>query len=119
MQELTSKQYRNIVDTLRFLKCNQLSEITTLRQEVIIVHSMIIRSVYCNAQMNARLIEKHVSLDNACMDIVRNAMKRFDMSARAYDRILKVARTIADLDGSEPILPMADNSSKGTGMIST
>ncbi len=63
------------------------------------------RSVYCNAQMNARLIEKHVSLDNACMDIVRNAMKRFDMSARAYDRILKVARTIADLDGSEPILP--------------
>ncbi len=63
------------------------------------------KSIYCNAQMNTRLLEKHVTLDKSCMDIVRNAMKRFDMSARAYDRILKVARTIADLDGSEPILP--------------
>ncbi len=63
------------------------------------------KSIYCNAQMNTRLLEKHVILDKACMDILKNAMKRFDMSARAYDRILKVARTIADLDGSAAILP--------------
>ena len=56
------------------------------------------RNVHCNAQMNSRLLADYAALDNECMARLRYAMKRFDMSARAYDRILKVARTIADLD---------------------
>ncbi len=56
--------------------------------------------VHCNAQMNSRLLGIHVALDQESNTLLRNAMTRYDMSARAYDRILKVARTIADLDGS-------------------
>jgi magnesium chelatase family protein len=46
-----------------------------------------------------------VQLDEACASLLRQAMQRLSLSARAYDRILKVTRTIADLEGSENILP--------------
>ena len=59
-------------------------------------------AVHCNAQMSSRLLKLHASLDEEGMSTLREAMKRLDMSARAYDRILKVARTIADLDGFNP-----------------
>lgn len=55
--------------------------------------------------MNNRLLNKHVALDTETTAQLRDAMTRLDMSARAYDRILKVARTIADLDGSDIITP--------------
>ena len=61
--------------------------------------------VNCNAQMNSRLIKQWCALDDDTMRILEHAMTKFDMSARAYDRILKVARTIADLDGSPTIRP--------------
>lgn len=61
------------------------------------------KEVYCNAQMNSRLLRQHARLDSESMKVLEQAMKRFDMSARAYDRILKVARTIADLDASPDI----------------
>ena len=61
--------------------------------------------VYCNAQMTSRMLRTHCPLDPECLAILRDAMTRLDMSARAYDRILKVARTIADLDASPTILP--------------
>lgn len=65
--------------------------------------------VNCNAQMNSRLIKKWCALDDDTMRILEQAMTKFDMSARAYDRILKVARTIADLDGSPTIRPVHMN----------
>ncbi|MDR1092280.1 MAG: YifB family Mg chelatase-like AAA ATPase [Prevotella sp.] len=61
--------------------------------------------VYCNAQMSTKLLSKYASPDNAGLDLLKMAMDRFNLSARAYDRILKVSRTIADLDNSEKILP--------------
>lgn len=57
-------------------------------------------SVHCNAQMNEQLIQKFATPDNEGLDLLREAMKRLNLSARAYNRILKVSRTIADLDGS-------------------
>lgn len=62
-------------------------------------------TVHCNAQMNQRLISRHCRLSDSAMTLLKRAMTRYDMSARAYDRILKVARTIADLDGSPDIEP--------------
>lgn len=61
--------------------------------------------VYCNAQMTTRLMDLYARPDEQGMKVLRDTMTRLDMSARAYDRILRVARTIADLDGSETILP--------------
>ncbi len=63
------------------------------------------KGVHCNAQMNSRLLKTYAALTDECLEILRQSMERFDMSARAYDRILKVARTIADLDSSPSILP--------------
>ena len=60
--------------------------------------------VHCNAQMNTRLIKKYAMPEAAGLARLKDAMERLSMSARAYDRILKVARTIADLAGSDTVL---------------
>ena len=62
-----------------------------------------IRGIYCNAQMTTSLLQEHVQLDDAALYLLRTAMKKLNLSARAYDRILKVSRTIADLEGSERV----------------
>ena len=59
--------------------------------------------IHCNAQMNSRLMQQYARLDDECLQRLRSAMVRLHLSARAYDRIVKVARTIADLDGSADI----------------
>jgi magnesium chelatase family protein len=61
--------------------------------------------IYSNAQMTPRLIRKHCRLDAASEQLLENAMTRMGLSARAHDRILKVARTIADLEGGKAIEP--------------
>ena len=61
--------------------------------------------VHCNAQMTSRMLSQYAPLSQQCLDILRETMNRLDMSARAYDRILKVARTIADLEAEPHILP--------------
>ena len=62
-------------------------------------------TIHANAQMTSQLIQQYCDLDQACCDMLKNAMNRLGLSARAYDRILKVSRTIADLDASENIRP--------------
>jgi magnesium chelatase family protein len=59
--------------------------------------------IHCNAQMSSRQLPSICRLDDAGVQLIRNAMEKLGLSARAYDRILKVARTIADLDASERI----------------
>ena len=55
--------------------------------------------VYYNTQMNTKHIRKQCKLNNESMQLLKTAMARLSLSARGYDRILKVARTIADLEG--------------------
>ena len=62
------------------------------------------KKVYCNAQMTERMIHQYAEPDKDSLDMLRLAMERLSLSARAYNRILKVARTIADLDKSEKVL---------------
>lgn len=62
--------------------------------------------VHCNAQMDSRMMRRYCRLSDESMRILQTAMEKYDMSARAYDRILRVARTIADLDAAEDILPV-------------
>ena len=62
------------------------------------------KKVYCNAQMTERMIHQYAEPDQQSLEMLRLAMERLSLSARAYNRILKVARTIADLDKSDKVL---------------
>ena len=57
----------------------------------------------CNARMDTNAIAEFCPLDESCQAIMKGAYERMGLTARSYDRILRVARTIADLDGSENI----------------
>ena len=63
------------------------------------------KGVYCNAQMDSRLLHRYARAEPASIRMLGEAMNRLNLSARAYDRILKVARTIADMDKSDTIKP--------------
>ncbi|WP_430966960.1 YifB family Mg chelatase-like AAA ATPase [Spongiimicrobium sp. 2-473A-2-J] len=62
-----------------------------------------LENIHYNAQMSTKQIRAHCLLDEASKTLLKNAMERLNLSARAYDRILKVARTIADLDRAEQV----------------
>ena len=61
------------------------------------------KGIYCNAQMTERMIHQYAEPDEQGLNMLRMAMERLSLSARAYNRILKVARTIADLEASEQV----------------
>lgn len=62
-------------------------------------------AIFCNAQMSSRHIRAYCGLSDDCERLLERAMTQQGLSARAHDRILKVARTIADMEQQEPILP--------------
>ena len=62
-------------------------------------------NIFCNARMETRDIRRHCILDTQGEELLKTAITKLGLSARAYDRILKVSRTIADLEGTESILP--------------
>jgi len=62
-----------------------------------------LEQLHYNAQMNTKQIREFCILDNTSKELLKNAMERLNLSARAYDRILKVARTIADLENAQDI----------------
>lgn len=62
-----------------------------------------LENIHYNAQMNTKQIREYCELDEVSLQLLKTAMERLNLSARAYDRILKVSRTIADLDGAERV----------------
>jgi magnesium chelatase family protein len=83
-----------------------------IRRNVIAAREIQIRrfhefpGIHCNAQMTPKMLNTFVHLDESALKILRTVIERFNMSARAYEKILKVARTVADLAGSEAITPL-------------
>lgn len=81
----------------------------TVRQRVIAARQLQAKrfssfnGIYCNAQMTNQLLKEVCELDNLSLQLVKKAMETLSLSARAYERILKVSRTIADLEGKEKI----------------
>jgi magnesium chelatase family protein len=63
------------------------------------------KNIYSNGDMGTKEIRQYCSLDNSGAELLKMAMTKLGLSARAYDRILKVSRTIADLEQCENILP--------------
>ena len=62
------------------------------------------KGIYSNAQMTERMIHQFAEPDEQSLNMLRMAMEKLHLSARAYNRILKLARTIADLEGTERVL---------------
>ncbi len=60
-------------------------------------------TIHYNAQMSVKQIREHCKLEQSSKELLKTAMERLNLSARASDRILKVSRTIADLEGSKSI----------------
>jgi magnesium chelatase family protein len=82
----------------------------TIRQRVVKARIIQLKrfensNIHNNAQMSRKDIDKYCQLDDYCKTLIKTAMEKLSLSARAYDRILKVSRTIADLDESENIKP--------------
>lgn len=83
----------------------------TIRQRVIAARNIQTNrfknypGIHCNAQMNPALIKKFCVLNEQCINLLKLAMQKFGLSARAYDRIIKLSRTIADLAASPDITP--------------
>ena len=82
----------------------------TIRERVIKAREVQLRrfeglEIHSNAMMNSSMLRKFAPLDKCCSDLLERAMNHLKLSARAYDRIIKVARTIADLEGVESITP--------------
>ncbi|MFP4014533.1 MAG: YifB family Mg chelatase-like AAA ATPase, partial [Chitinispirillaceae bacterium] len=82
---------------------------TSLREKVVAARRIQMnrfrknRNLFCNAHMESRHIRKYCDLDGDSLTLLKQAIEKLGLSARAYDRILKVSRTVADLDGSERI----------------
>jgi magnesium chelatase family protein len=85
----SSREMKKRIDTARRIQLNRLKGL----------------KIYCNAQMTNRHIKKFCQIDEASQKLLEMAIDKFGLSARAYTRILKVARTIADLEGQEDIQP--------------
>ena len=62
------------------------------------------KKIYCNAHLGSKEIRNHCVIDDGSQSLLKTAIERFGLSARAYDKVLKVARTIADLEGLENIM---------------
>jgi magnesium chelatase family protein len=82
----------------------------TIRERVIKAREVQLRrfeglDIHSNAMMNSAMLRKFAPLDRTCSELLERAMSHLNLSARAYDRIIKVARTIADLEGAEQIAP--------------
>ena len=68
-------------------------------------HRFAADTIHVNSEMNNRRIEKYCPLSQACQETLSNLMSRMKFSMRAYFRMIKVARTIADLEGEDDIKP--------------
>lgn len=101
--EVESVPFEDIADAPKGEKSEAIRQRVIQARQIQLERYKEYKGVHCNAQMTSALMQKHASLDKDCTDLLRSAMKNLNLSARAYDRIVKVARTIADLEGSENI----------------
>lgn len=101
--EVTPVPFEKLSDTRKSESSSQIRERVTKAREVQSVRFAKMETIHYNAQMNTKHIRECCQLDDTSLQLLKTAMERLNLSARAYDRILKVSRTIADLEGSEKV----------------
>ena len=101
--EVTPVPFEKLSDTRKGESSVDIRKRVTEAREIQTKRFSSSETVHYNAQMNTKQIRKHCELDETSKGLLKTAMERLNLSARAYDRILKVSRTIADLEKAENI----------------
>jgi magnesium chelatase family protein len=99
--EVTPVPFEKLTETRKAESSVEIRKRVTKARELQTVRFDSMPSIHYNAQMSSKLIREFCVLDEISLQLLKTAMERLNLSARAYDRILKVARTIADLEASE------------------
>lgn len=103
--EVTPVPFRELSDTRVSEKSSVIRERVLKARKIQEDRYVNTNGIHSNAQINTKMLNKYCKLEEKSVVLIKNAMDKLSLSARAYDRILKVSRTIADLDGSENIRP--------------
>ena len=101
--EVTPVPFDKLSDERKSDGSKEIRKRVTQAREIQVTRFKDLENVHYNAQMGVKQIRKFCKLDEASKTLLKTAMERLNLSARAYDRILKVSRTIADLDNSENV----------------
>ncbi len=102
--EVTPVPFEKLSETQKAESSHAIRQRVTRAREIQSQRFALLESVHYNAQMSSRHIREFCALDPSSLQLLRSAMEKLNLSARAYDRILKVSRTIADLELSERVL---------------
>jgi magnesium chelatase family protein len=103
--EVTPVPFKELSELRASEKSAEIRERVICAREIQEERYLDFEGIYCNAQINSKLLREVCRIDSAGSLLLKTAMEKLDLSARAYDRILKVSRTIADLDGEMNIKP--------------
>lgn len=103
--EVTPVPFEKLSDTRKAESSSDIRKRVSAAREIQVKRFQDFPSIHYNAQMGVKQIREFCALDDASLQLLKTAMERLNLSARAYDRILKVSRTIADLEQSESIQP--------------
>ncbi|MFT3681684.1 MAG: YifB family Mg chelatase-like AAA ATPase [Ferruginibacter sp.] len=101
--EVTPVAFSELASSKQFEKSEQVRERVIKARELQDERYKEQAGIYCNAQMNSKMLKEICVINTASQNLLKVAMEKLNLSARAYDRILKVSRTIADLAGSNDI----------------
>src|SRR6187402_2595292 len=101
--EVTPVPFEKLSDDRKAESSAEIRKRVTKAREVQSARFHELDKVHYNAQMSSKQIREHCALDDASLHLLKTAMERLNLSARAFDRILKVSRTIADLEGVEVV----------------
>jgi magnesium chelatase family protein len=102
--EVTPVPFDKLSDDRKAESSHEIRKRVTRAREIQSVRFEAMPAIHYNAQMSTKLIREFCILDETSKELLKNAMERLNLSARAYDRILKVARTIADLEANERVV---------------
>jgi magnesium chelatase family protein len=101
--EVTPVPFEKLTETRKAESSIEIRKRVTSAREKQTIRYENFQNLHYNAQMSSKQVREFCALDDTSLQLLKTAMERLNLSARAYDRILKVARTIADLEASESV----------------
>jgi len=102
--EVTPVPFDKLTETRKAESSIEIRKRVTVAREIQTKRFEALNNIHYNAQMSSKQIREYCALDETSLLLLKTAMEKLNLSARAFDRILKVARTIADLDNSEIVV---------------